>query len=75
MKVSKLIVPIVVLTATYNSQVEAGHCEDLYRGFSNTCRGFSSPVQRAICWPVAASAYAACLAGRSFGGGGFGFNV
>ena len=75
MKITNLIAPIVVLTATYNGQVEAGHCETLYDRFSNTCRGLSSPVQRGICWPVAMSAYAACLAGRSFGGGGFGFYV
>ena len=49
MKISKLIVPVVVLTATYNNQVEAGHCETLYQGFSNTCRGLLSPVERAVC--------------------------
>ena len=75
MKISKILVPAVALTATYNSQVEAGYCETLYEGFSNTCRAIPSPAERAVCWTVAASAYGACLAGRSFGGGGFGFYV
>lgn len=77
MKVSKILVPMVALTVTYNynSQVEAGYCETLYNDFSNTCRNIPSPVKRAFCWSAAATAYGACLAGRSFGGGGFGFYV
>jgi len=83
MKISKILVPAVALMATYNpayspnNQVEAIDCEAFYETCCNVCRGLpeTALAQRALCWSAAASAYAACLAGRSFGGGGFGFRV
>lgn len=83
MKVSKILVPAVALMVTYNptyspnNQVEAINCEAFYEKCNDVCRALPATdmVQKALCWTASASAYAACLAGRSFGGGGFGFNV
>jgi hypothetical protein len=83
MKISKILVPAVALMATYNptynssNQVEAINCEVFYENCCNVCRALPATdlAKRALCWSAAATAYGACLAGRSFGGGGFGFGV